>query len=154
MQCCSSIPCGGEILHHLWVNIQGIGSLPHISQDLQCHLWSTSLLFNPLGAALDMQLLPTHMTEWRYVLIGKGAVMIEELQQANCPRCSVTNVRSLVSLCTTLVAKYLPESKLCQWLCKLSRGTAASQVLTVSIEWLRGLTKLRKDKYTPQKSTW
>uniref|UniRef100_A0A674BFL6 Protein kinase domain-containing protein n=1 Tax=Salmo trutta TaxID=8032 RepID=A0A674BFL6_SALTR len=34
-------------------------------------------VFLTLKAALDMHVLPTHMTEWRYILIGKGAVMID-----------------------------------------------------------------------------
>ena len=100
-------------------------------------------VFLTLKEALDMQLLPTHMTEWRYILIGKGAVMIDIVpylsRNFNKPLASMFSdqCKNLTGLCTTMVSKHLPDSNLCKWLCNLSTGTSTSQVLTDSIGWLR-----------------
>lgn len=100
-------------------------------------------VFLTLKAALDTKLLPTHMTEWRDVLVAKGAVMIDIVpylsMNFNKPQSSMfgEQCKSLVSLCTTMVAKHLPHSNLYKWLSMLSTGTPASHVLTKSIEWLR-----------------
>lgn len=100
-------------------------------------------VFLTLKVALDTRLLPTHMTEWRYILIGKGAVMIDIVpylsRNFNKPSASMFSdqCKNLTSLCATMVAKHLPDSNLCKWLCNLSTGTSTSQVLTDSIEWLR-----------------
>ncbi|KAE8277028.1 hypothetical protein D5F01_LYC25218 [Larimichthys crocea] len=88
-------------------------------------------------------LLPTHMCEWTDILISKGAVMIDIVSYLSKnymkPQSSLFSDKceSLISLCTTIVAKHLPESELCQWLIKLNQSTVAYQVLTGSIQWLR-----------------
>lgn len=100
-------------------------------------------VFLTLKAALDEKLLPMHMTECRDVLIGKRAVMIVIAlylsRNFNKPQSSMfgEQCKSLVSLCTTMVTKHLPDSSLCKQLSKLSIGTSASHVLTKLIEWLR-----------------
>lgn len=102
-------------------------------------------VFLTFKAALDMKLLPTHMTEWRDVLIAKGAVMIDIVHYLsmnfNKPQSSMfgDQCESLLSLCTTMVAKHLPDSNLCTWLCGLRTGTPDSHVLTESIAWLRSV---------------
>ncbi|TKS65578.1 Serine/threonine-protein kinase PLK4 [Collichthys lucidus] len=96
-----------------------------------------------LKTASDAMLLPTHMCEWTDILISKGAVMIDTVSYLSKnymkPQSSLFSDKceSLISLCTTLVAKHLPESELCQWLMKLNQSTVAYQVLTGSIQWLR-----------------
>uniref|UniRef100_A0A673Y3B3 Protein kinase domain-containing protein n=1 Tax=Salmo trutta TaxID=8032 RepID=A0A673Y3B3_SALTR len=96
-------------------------------------------VFLTLKATLDTRLLPTHMTEWRYILIGKGAVMIDIVpylsRNFNKQLASMFSdqCKNLTSLCTTMVAKHLPNSNVCKWLCNLSTGTSTSQVLTDSI---------------------
>ncbi|TKS75721.1 hypothetical protein D9C73_010118 [Collichthys lucidus] len=96
-----------------------------------------------LKTASDAMLLPTHMCEWTDILISKGAVMTDTVSYLSKnymkPQSSLFSDKceSLISLCTTLVAKHLPESELCQWLIKLNQSTVAYQVLTGSIQWLR-----------------
>lgn len=99
-------------------------------------------IFLTLKTALDMKLLPTYMTEWRDVLIAKGAVMIDIVSYVSrnfnkSPSSMFSDqCESLVSLCTTMVAKHLPNSELCTRLCELGTG-ATWHALTMSIEWLR-----------------
>lgn len=100
-------------------------------------------VFLTLKTALDMKLLHTNNTEWRNFLIKKGAVMIDIVpylsRNFNKPQSSMfgEQCKCLVSICTTMVAKHLPDSNLCKWLCKLSTETPASHVLTKLIEWFR-----------------
>lgn len=90
-----------------------------------------------------MKILPMHMTEWRDVLVGNGALMIDIVpylsSNFNKPQSTLfgEQCESLVSLCTDMVTRHLPDSNLYTWKCKLSTGMPASHVLTKSIEWLR-----------------
>ena len=98
-----------------------------------------------LKVALDMQLLPTHMTEWKDVIISKGAVMIDIVPylsrnfNKSKPSLFGKDCRSLVRLCTSMVTKHLPSSNLCKWLCGLNDSESALHVLTKSIEWLSNI---------------
>ncbi|KAJ7983599.1 hypothetical protein DPEC_G00375540 [Dallia pectoralis] len=109
-----------------------------------------------LKAALDINLLPTHMTEWRNVLIGKGAVMIDIVpylsRNFNKPQPMFgDHCKSLTSLCATMVSIHLPESNLANWLCKLNIETPACHVLSKSIQWLTEVSEFEfGERTTPQ----
>ena len=97
-------------------------------------------VFLTLKAALDVKLLPTHMTEWKDILIAKGAVMIDIVgylsRSFNKPPSSLfgDQCHNLIDLCAALVEGHLPNSSLSTWLRDLTAGTSASVVLTGLIE--------------------
>ena len=101
-------------------------------------------VFLTLKTALDAQLLPTHMDEWKYILVSKGAVMIDIVHYLSRnfhePRSSMfgRSCKSLIGLCAALVAKHMPDSFLSAWLCTPSTKTSAVDVLSQSLERLRG----------------
>ncbi|KAM7392164.1 hypothetical protein PAMP_022797 [Pampus punctatissimus] len=100
-------------------------------------------VFLMLKTALDTMMLPMHMCKWTDILISKGAVMIDAVSYLSKnymkPQSSLFGDKSesLISLCTTLVAKLLPESELCEWLSKLKPYTTAGHIMTGCIRWLR-----------------
>lgn len=104
-------------------------------------------VFLTLKTALDAMLLPMHLCEWTDILISKGAVMIDTFSYLSKnymkPQSSLfgDTCESLISLCTTLVAKHLPRSDLCEWLSKLMPYTTADYVLTGCIQWLRNFDR-------------
>lgn len=113
-------------------------------------------LFLTLKLVVDMKLLPTHMTEWRDVLIGNGAVMIDIVpylsRNFNKPRSSLfgEDCNNLVDLCVTMVEKHLPNSDIHKWLLDekdLNISKSTSCMLTELIKMLRCFD--RSDRTTP-----
>lgn len=101
-------------------------------------------VFLTLKAALEAEVLPTHMAEWRYVIVGKGGAVMFDVStylghNYSRPRHTLFggSCDKLVDLCTGLVCQYIPDSTLCRWLRTLSCSTAAlNWVIDESINWL------------------
>ena len=103
-------------------------------------------VFLTLKAALEVELLPTHMSEWKYVLISRnGSVMIDIVNYLsmnfNKPKSSMFSDKCdhMITLCTSMMEIHLPNSELCAWLQKCSHDISTSCLLTTTIQWLRTL---------------
>lgn len=107
-------------------------------------------VFLTLKLALDKKLLPTHMTESGNLVIGKGAAMIDIVpylcKNFDKSRSSMfgEQCKNLVRFCTAVVTKHLR-----MWLSRLNTTTAASDVLTQSINWLRQKLSHSVERKTP-----